>query len=710
MSRSNEHAALKSFVERCSRAVGSLVADEDSSGGRAHAVSDVVRMLAVLLASEQMPGDRLGKDSISSAADILRRAAETSETGLSNGYNLACSSIFEKTGYAIFEPKDTTLSDEAFFRAARDLFLPISQTPIDSIFFQTMPLSWLGCAYQGMTNRSRRKNGGVYYTPPSLVRYILESVISSENKSHFRILDPSMGGGDFLSAAVKQLSDDSDTGRAAAECVYGLDIDPMAVEISRFCVWAASGFMDDISDRINQHLICADALCQDREKLDWRNIFPEAFNANDGFDAVVGNPPYIASKNGLGRANSKGQSDTYILFIESIVRNRLVKPDGMFSMVLPDPMLVRENASEIRRHLMNNWTIESLAHILGAFREANVANIVPVCRNSKPTKSFFPACRIEYNTDRRAFNLRPKQTFNALAHSVRRDVILSQRRHEFLYLLEKGKFGDVIRHIHGPNADLRNYEAPFAPLKDFNIKAVYRGEEVGKSAIERETGDLPVILGGQSIKPYEIDWEGIRTNQSWVSKPIERYHSTKIIMQKSSARLVAALDSVSDRHKGFIFPQSVYGIELTKSGIDEIYLLCILNSGIMNEYLWRTVTGYKFIQPQIELEDIRALPIRQVSFITPIEDRKRYVAEGISIFENDAGLEKLSNFVASCLISRPERSDAVHDLLVHFGQMVIDFTRECDADSSSRLDSARAAVETIVRRIYSPELLQMDLL
>lgn len=688
-----------------------------------------VRMIAVLTASEKMPDDNPAKSSVCAAADALRKAADNPSERLNAQYMESCRNTYEASGYAIFSLGDNSiLTGNALAQAAKALFRPEPDIPIDSIFFQTVPLSWLGCAYQVLlafrpskdavrleSSKTRRKDAGVYFTPPALIRYIVDSVISplkeTQESSSLRILDPSMGGGDFLTGMIETLSDTNAT-HVAADCVYGVDIDPTAVEISRFCVWASSQFADGIADQVNSHLICADTLGSDDKTLDWHRAFGEVFDSG-GFDAVVGNPPYIAAKNGLSHA-ARGQSDSYLLFLRSVMENALVRPGGMLSMVLPDPMLVRENAAQVRRSLISDWTIESLLHISGAFRDALVANIVPVCRNAAPTNDQFSVCRIESHADRRAFTLRPIQTFKSLAHNMRREVVLSQKRYEFLYLLENGRFGEVVRRIHGQSVALSNYQAPFVPLRDLNVKTIYRGEEVGKSAISREKGDLPVIMGGQSIKPYEILWEGAATSRTWVKKSIERYHSTKIVLQKSSARLVAALDRVSKEHIGYVFPQSVYGIELGRPGVDEVYLLCIINSQVMNEYIHRSVTGYKFVQPQIELEDIRALPILRVGFTTPPDERKAALAEGIGIFESESArgtsFPKLSNFIATC----SDCTDVAHDLLVHVGNIVIDLTEMTRTSPgpniTARLESARAAVETIVRRLYSSEPAQMDLI
>lgn len=538
-----------------------------------------------------------------------------------------------------------------------------------------------------------------------------------------RVLDPSMGGGDFLTRVVEflneRVSGEEARARIAAECVFGVDVDSEAVEVARFGVWASAGFADGISESLNAHLVCGNALGArhaDEPEFDWPGAFPEAF-AEGGFDAVIGNPPYIASKNGLGTARASGQSDSYLMFLSEIIDNNLVRPGGLFSMVLPDPMLVRENAAAIRRKLVTDWSIVSLLHISEAFADALVANVVPICRNAPPAAPTFLASRIEKAADRRSFLARPRQTALELAHPVRLETILAQDRYELLYLLEEGSFGEIIRRIHGENVALSNYVEPFAPLRGLNVKAIYRGEEVGKSAIAKETGDQPVLLGGQSIQPYEVIWEGRKASISWVHKPIERYHSTKMLIQKSSAHIIGALDRVSKRHLGYVFPQSVYAVELTEHGMDPLYLLCILNSQVMNEYIRRTVTGYKLLQPQLEIEDIRALPIRRVNFTTHVSEREVDVARGINVFESESlrvgEFPELANFAVSCLTGIPEKSDVVHDVLVHLGREMVMLARanrkSPDADSTRLLQVTRAAIETVVWRLYSSEPTQMAL-
>ncbi len=755
-----EGGSVGGFADRCAACLEAFYAgtashlgDTSPNGLCVSAVRRVVQLVAVLLASERVPSNHAAREAIRRAA----QAAVESSTGQggrwSQAYLPALRGAYEASGADIFRPDDgPPLPEDAFAAASAALLGPRPDAPIEPIFFQTMPLSWLGHAYQTLLgyraassgdclelSSTGRKGRGVYFTPPSLVSYITESVLGpligstaaglgdeARTLTDLRVLDPAMGGGDFLVEAIDFISGERGGARAeaAAECVYGVDIDPIAVEIARFAVWAASGFAEGIYGRICSHLIRADALGQGHESqpIDWAEAFRGVFERQPaGFDAVVGNPPYIAAKNGLARPRrSRGQPDSYLLFLSTALDRGLVRPGGMLSMVLPDPMLVRGNAAEIRRRLVGEWSLLSLLHIYGAFPEVEVANVVPVFRNLPNSGRVFPASRIERVADRKSFVLRPRETAEALSHPVKLETVLAQPRCELLYMLNEGAFGSVIRRIHGENGSLSSYQAPFAPLREMNIEAIYRGEEVGKSAIDRERGDMPMLLGGQSIAPYAITWEGRRTDLSRITKPIERYRSTKILVQKSSARIVAALDEVRRRHPGYAFPQSVYGIELRQPGMHELYLLCILNSQLMNEYVRRAVTGYKMVQPQLELEDIRALPIRRISFTTPPGEREAEVMRGVRLFEDEslrsagaAPFSELANFAVACLTGHPEKSDVVHDLLVYLGRLVVDLTRDNraspDPDTTLRLESARRAVETLVWRLYSSEPAQMAL-
>lgn len=116
---------------------------------------------------------------------------------------------------------------------------------------------------------SRRKTTGSFYTPRSLTEYLVRRTLAPlagdappDTILSLRIVDPAMGSGAFLVAACRYLAaayeaalvrtgdaggdDLNETDRAgfrrtiAQRCLYGVDINPMAVQLGRLSLWLAT--------------------------------------------------------------------------------------------------------------------------------------------------------------------------------------------------------------------------------------------------------------------------------------------------------------------------------------------------------------------------------------------------------------------------------------------------------------------------------------
>jgi len=120
-----------------------------------------------------------------------------------------------------------------------------------------------------------------------------------------KICDPAMGGGAFLLAACRWLSNrlleslesynenSLPTEREATElvaknCLYGVDTDPLAVDIAKhsLCLLAHSMELPEANFRHGDSLT-----------LRRQEEFPDVFSRhNPGFDAVLGNPPFMGGR------------------------------------------------------------------------------------------------------------------------------------------------------------------------------------------------------------------------------------------------------------------------------------------------------------------------------------------------------------------------------------------------------------------------------
>lgn len=175
-----------------------------------------------------------------------------------------------------------------------------------------------GELYLTNTNRER-KNTGSYYTPDFLVDYMVNEPLSQVCSGlsvaeilDLDICDPSMGSAHFLLGVVRNLEEiilekmeqgDSSTDLTAEavrkevlhSCVYGVDINPLAVELAKFSLWIYSAQkeseLEPLSDQLKHGDSLVDSFHNYDKNFNWEESF-KCFKEKRGFDVVVGNPPW----------------------------------------------------------------------------------------------------------------------------------------------------------------------------------------------------------------------------------------------------------------------------------------------------------------------------------------------------------------------------------------------------------------------------------
>ncbi len=139
-----------------------------------------------------------------------------------------------------------------------------------------------------LTDKGERKATGSYYTPDGIVRYIVENTLAPlcEDKSvdeilSLKILDPATGSGHFLVGVVDYLAeklithpDAAHTTKTASEdtelaywrrrvvesCVYGVDLNPMAVELAKLSLWLHTVAKGEPLSFLDHHIRCGNSL------------------------------------------------------------------------------------------------------------------------------------------------------------------------------------------------------------------------------------------------------------------------------------------------------------------------------------------------------------------------------------------------------------------------------------------------------------------
>lgn len=467
----------------------------------------------------------------------------------------------------------------------------------------------------------KRSDTGSFYTPDHVVKMMINDALKERIKElgpkellNIKVIDPAMGSGHFLSGVLNFLTEvyrqkcsqlelecDESMQETAREilhsCIYGVDLNPRAVKLAKLSLWLSTAVPGKKLENLDDQLKSGDSLKTFNFKKEYTDVFKDG-----GFDLIVGNPPYVASKNTDFDSNLSGQADLYLMFVDKALNGELLKKGGAFSYIIPDPFFIRINGRELRKDLLERSNIEKVVHIGNVFEDANVTNCIITATLNSSRKDKITFERIEDGSSE--LSMADRKTFVAL-----RKDLLSNPDFEFSYLNDE--------------RDIRNknfLKKSFKKVSDYFIDS--RGEEVGKKqliAAEQKNG-TPILIAGEGIGRYHLKKESIiKVNPNVLKKKPSLFENPKIILQKSSPKFIAALD-MGQIGKDLRVTQAIYIIrtndemkKIDKNNVLLKFLIGVLNSDFSSSMLYKDVTGYKLLMPHYEQKDIKNFPFPPLS-------------------------------------------------------------------------------------------------
>jgi len=272
----------------------------------------------------------------------------------------------------------------------------------------------------------------------------------NKTKPPFRVLDMACGSGSFLLGAYQYLLDhclkwyQANPAKKHASAVYqnakgetrltigerkriltthifGVDIDRQAVETTKLSLLlkALEGENDtslsqqmtlfheralpNLSDNIKcgNSLIASDfsMIPEDLVRVhafDWPAQFPDAMKAG-GFDAVIGNPPYVLLQTMEERSifayisekyrSARYKIDTYQVFMEKALN--LTKKGGFFGFITPNSFLRNKHAIELRSLILETTEVATLrTFYYQVFKGASVDTCILIaCKTEHPSNT-----------------------------------------------------------------------------------------------------------------------------------------------------------------------------------------------------------------------------------------------------------------------------------------------------------------------------------
>lgn len=427
---------------------------------------------------------------------------------------------------------------------------------------------------------------------------------------------------------------------------YGVDIDSQAVEVTKLSLLLKvlegetsqtvqrelihERVLPDLADNIKcgNSLIGSDFYDQpglpemDTDAhlrinvFDWdgKDGFPEIMKGG-GFDAVVGNPPYLGGRewkeaNGcqydyfIGKYEvAEYQFDIYALFIEQTVR--LVSKTGYVGLITPNTWLNNQSNKKLRRYLLSKTSVATIADYSSTkvFKGATVLPIVSILQK-------------QLNNSKEAVNI---------IKLVNDERVLSHRVPQTLW-----DDGDLLIF----NIDLKPGEPELR--KKISIKSVtlesmaevkfgIKLYETGKGSPPQKPSDATEhifeaktkvgpayrpYLEGKDVDPYQTKWASrwLKYGPNLAApRSSHLFEGRRLVFRR-----IVGKKLIGTLLEGDFVTSQLLQIVKPNEKVDACYLLGVLNSTMMAFYFKKTYNRQDKTFPEIRIYELASLPIRTI--------------------------------------------------------------------------------------------------
>jgi adenine-specific DNA-methyltransferase len=334
------------------------------------------------------------------------------------------------------------------------------------------------------------------------------------------------------------------------------------------------------------------------------------YDQNDGFDVIIGNPPYVFGGNkGIKKAEKiffKGMYNAgnnkvnlFALFIERAIN--LLKTGTRIAFILPNTLLRVTSYKEIRKIILENTRIEEIVDLPpGVFQGVTAATVIIVLYKESNKNNLVNNIIKISNEIEGKMNLKPQKELKNNAQFI------------FDLNVNENSFSNNDRFSGCVNLGKLCKELIFGVVITKNEKEVIFKERIDNK--------YKKFLEGKDIESY-----GINYSQKFLLYEKSKLHRPrssevfevpeKILVQRISGGhrpLKAAYDE-----EQFYTKESINNIILEDKSVNVKYkyILALLNSSLLNWYYSTKFTNASKLTVNISKTFLSLLPIKVISFV-----------------------------------------------------------------------------------------------
>ncbi|MCB9336597.1 MAG: N-6 DNA methylase [Lewinellaceae bacterium] len=382
--------------------------------------------------------------------------------------------------------------------------------------------------------------------------------------------------------------------------LYGVDINEESVEIAKLSLWLRTAQKGRKLSVLSNNIKCGNSLIDDPavagdKAFNWEKEFPQVFEKG-GFDVVIGNPPYVRSRELFSDQekdyfldNFKAvsyQPDLYKLFIEK--STILIKSNGLTSFITPSVFLVNDYDRTLRKFLLTENQIVSFATSdEQIFQDASVKTVIFVLKSQTPVNSQITFYKIG-NSNFEIEKQLPQDFFISESYIINDKV----NKDSFEVISKMNQFPKLEQFFEVKNGIKVRKELLFSEKIDDNHKPYLLGKNIKRF----------YLSFNQEYIHYLPQNESLYTNQAFRSPEIF-IESKLIVRQILGESIITCFDP-----DGYYTDQTTYVIN-SNSEPDLKYLLGILNSKLLSYYFKNTFSDSKITFPKVKRSQLLELPI-----------------------------------------------------------------------------------------------------
>jgi tRNA1(Val) A37 N6-methylase TrmN6 len=411
-----------------------------------------------------------------------------------------------------------------------------------------------GIIYQSILIEGDKSKLGMYYTPDKVVSEIIERIASPENT----FLDPCCGTGQFL-LAFADISENP-------ENIYGIDIDPIAVNVAKINLLMKFSRID-----FNPKIYNADSLLDFNE-----SILMDNMNRFSEFDCIATNPPWGSHFNKKELKYLKnyypeilsGESFSYFL-VKSL---RMLKTGGILSFVLPESILNVKIHSDIRKYIFTNYHISRIEQKKKIFKNVfSTAAVIDICNIESTEDIEIVTIGDSYRIDNERFGSNSNYIFDINVDSADEKIL--------------GKI----------------YSCSHLTLKENAIWAL--GVVTGNNSkyIQKEKNELnESVIKGKDVSPFKISppdtFIKFEPHKFQQTADVSFYRNgEKLIYKYISNRLIFAHD-----REGRITLNSANILIPQINGVDIKVIMALFNSELYQYIFQKKFSSVKVLRSHLE--------------------------------------------------------------------------------------------------------------